>query len=153
MDKNRVNLEDIVWVIGVREKKDGRKIFQSIPYVIEESIKGYEDLIDLTESWATVFSGKVTEQDIIEKFEKVHNVKAIRVLKSEDAIKLYILNHDNIFKNQIERIIALDIDQSIKNYCAIKVLNIQEGSDLIREMKEGVKIRYENPKEVIKEIL
>ena len=107
MDKNRVNLEDIVWVIGVREKENGGKIFETIPYVTEESIKGYEDLIDLTESggWATAFPGKVMEQDIIKKFEKDHNAKAIRVLKSEDAIKLYILNHDNIFKTQIEKLI------------------------------------------------
>ena len=141
MSRNEVNLKDIIWVIGAKEK-DGKKIFKAIPYVIKTTIKGYEDLVDLTELWITCCDGKVTNDVIVKKFEKVHEAKAIKIIKSEDAIKSYILNHDNQFKTEIESINSWSIDQSVKNYCENTVLNKEEGSNLIKEMREGVKVRY-----------
>ena len=141
MSRNEVNLKDIIWVIGIKEKDD-KKIFKAIPYVIKKTIKGYEDLVDLTELWITSCNGKVTKEDIVKKFEKVHEAKAIKIIKSEEAIKSYILNHENQFKDDIESINSWSIDQSIKNYCEKTILNKEEGSILIREMREGVKVRY-----------
>lgn len=141
MSRNEVNLKDIIWVIGTKEQC-GKKIFKAIPYIIKTNVKGYEDLVDLTELWITCCNGKVTKEDIVKKFKKVHEAKVVKIIKSEEAIKSYILNHENQFKDEIESINSWSIDQSIKNYCDETILSKEEGSQLIKEMREGVKVRY-----------
>ena len=149
MDKNCVDLNNVIWVIGYRENKEGKKFFETIPYAKEISIKGYEDLIDLTSTWTTAYCGKVTEEDIKRKFEQDHNAKAIKIINSVDAIKLYILNHENQFKKDIERFRDYGIKDYANAYCDIVFITAEEGSRLITEMKIGVEARYAEIKKTI----
>jgi len=147
MNKNSVNLKDIIWVIGINDSVIGKEIFESIPYVKEVTIKGYEDLIDLTNTWATAYCGKITDENIITNYERTHNAKAKKIITSVEAIKKYILNHDNLFKSEIERFKEFGIDDFVGAYCYIKVLNIEEGTRLIKEINKGVAIEYNKHKQ------
>lgn len=147
MDKNNICLKDIIWVIGVRKSAKNDVNFISIPYVKECVVKDFEDLIDLTEFWKATFYGKVTTKDITARFERTHNAKVIQVLKSEEAVKTYILNHENEFKDDIERIPCKGIKNKVTIYCDITFLNRETGSDFVKEINDGFKARYMQIKE------
>lgn len=151
MGRNSINLKDIIWVIGVKEGENGRKIFKSIPYVIRSSICDCEDLIDLTQFWNATYVGKVTEQIIKRRFEATHKAKAIKVLNSVGVIKSFVLNHDNRFKDEIDSIkdkYGLDIE-CVEIYCELRQLTSKEGSELIRTINEGVEAKYNQTKELL----
>ena len=151
MNRNSINLKDIIWVIGVKEGENGGKIFKSIPYVKEVSIKGYEDLIDLTQFWNTTYVGKVTEETIKRRFEATHKAKAIKVFNSVVAIKSFVLNHDNRFKDEIDSVkdkYGLD-KECVEIYCDLRQLTSKEGSELIKTINEGVETKYIQTKELL----
>ena len=134
MDRNLVRLKDIIWVIGVKKSSNGEKIFKSIPYVIEPSIYDCYDLTDLTKFWTATYGDKITDEILKKRFEKMHNAKAIKVMSSVSAIESFILNHDNEFKDEIEEIKGkYNLDKKcVELYCDVKVLNRNEGSELIK---------------------
>ena len=136
MDKNNVIIEDMIFVVGFEENESGKKLLV-IPYVIKPApYEGFEEVHDLTDSWATVVSGKATFFDVMTKFKREHeNSKIMDVLTCAEAIQKYILNHENKFKDEM----IADYGPKVHAYCKNRVMGYVDGPDFVAEIKSGVK--------------
>ena len=136
MNKDYVVLEDIIFVVGFEENRSGKKLLV-VPYVIKPApYEGYEEVHDLTDTWASIVQGKATFFDVMEKFKREYeNSRIMDVLTSAEAIQKYILNHENKFRYEM----IADYGPKVHEYCHNKVLGYADGPEFIEAIKGGVK--------------
>ncbi|MBE7074784.1 MAG: hypothetical protein E7376_02250 [Clostridiales bacterium] len=133
MDRNNVKLKDITWIIGYRVENGKKKLVSATPYVISnDTIKGYQMLVDLTSEWATDYKGRVTKENIIASYVVHYNAQVGEMLDSKTALVKYVLTHNNAFSREMKYV--NDITEWYEN----KILNKKTGTDLIHQINVGV---------------